>query len=73
MASEWMQMPDSAGWWAYEDGADKFVAHLQIFDRNNDEVTFKFDNSSKDTVDEENFLLMYPGKWWKVQLPWATE
>lgn len=65
-----LDMPDSESWWAYEDDRDKFVAHLVICRRVNSEIEFKFANSSKDTVSEDTFRAMYPGKWWKLQMPW---
>jgi hypothetical protein len=65
-----LDFPDGPGWWAFEDDRDKFIAHLAIFRRTNGEIEFKFDNSSKDTVSEDSFRAMYPGKWYKLQTPW---
>lgn len=70
--NEPLDFPDGPGWFAFEDDMEKFVAHLAIFSRENGEVTFKFDNSGKDTVLEDNFRAMYPGKWWRLQMPWDT-
>lgn len=70
MTNEAKELPDGPGWWAYEDDRDKFVAHLAIFNCVDGEVEFKFDNSSKDTVLEDNFRSMYPGKWYRLHLPW---
>lgn len=70
-----MDMPDGAGWWAYDEGLHKEVRHLLEWTDTGERLLYRW--SSREFNNEctkESFRLSWPGVWYKLPpMPWEPQ
>lgn len=68
-----LDMPDGPGWWAHDDsGRQQFVVHLPTFEVYPDKVRYQWgdDDHFVFVLPVATFKRTWPGKWYRVTLPW---
>lgn len=71
-----LDMPDGPGWWAHDNnGRQRLAVHLRVFHVQNNMVHYQWgdDDHYKFVLTSEQFNLAWPGKWYRLTMPWEVD
>lgn len=73
-APDGMDFPDSAGWWGYDEGVHQQVLHLLEWEHTGGKYLYHWaDREFSSEAKPETFKLNWPGKFYKLHMPWEQK